>query len=310
MLTDPAIGGTFFSWSLYYLSGHKNYYHIRSDSVRSLPDNPLTNTNSHKFQANQYVDPKKIQNLVLPLAKSQLDVLYCHSAFDIESAQQQRAIEHLMSASDKNIVITNKNIMFFNLTESARDGNSGDQYNDQYIQAWFGTSYKKWQQTADMSKIWTRREFLALNLRPYKQDKKITNYIKFYDDTVYYIDINHIWHALDDVMHDVIPWIGQKIDSKRLDKWRDIYRQWQYITVDRYKFHWYFDEIIEAILGNNYIDLKRFNLDIVQESVILHELIYKHNLNLAAYGIEKFDNTQQLHSLLEENTHPIEKIYK
>ena len=59
--------------------------------------------------------------------------------------------------------------------------------------------------------------------------------------------------------------------------------------------------IIESILKNNYIDLTKFNLDIVQEATIQHELLYKHNLNLKTWQLEKFMDSKQLHSLLEPN---------
>ena len=40
-------------------------------------------------------------------------------------------------------------------------------------------------------------------------------------------------------------------------------------------------------------------------------LIYKYGLNLKTWQLEKFpNNTKQLHELLEENIHPIEKIYE
>ena len=57
-------------------------------------------------------------------------------------------------------------------------------------------------------------------------------------------------------------------------------------------------EIIDAIVTNKYINLKRFNLDFMQECVILHVLISKHNLNLLAEGLEYFTDTKQLHNLL------------
>ena len=53
------------------------------------------------------------------------------------------------------------------------------------------------------------------------------------------------------------------------------------------------------------MDLTRLKLDIIQEAFIQHELIYKHNLNLKTWQLEKFTNTQQLHNLLETNTHPL-----
>jgi hypothetical protein len=70
------------------------------------------------------------------------------------------------------------------------------------------------------------------------------------------------------------------------------------------------DEIINLIIEGRPMDLKRFDLDVLQESVIQHFLLYKHNLNLKTFGLEKFENTLQLHNLLEPNVyHQLEKIY-
>ncbi len=310
VLTDPEIGGTFFSWSLYYLTGHSDYYHTRSGSIKLLPSNPLTKlNNAHAFEPNRYNTPEQVRNITIPPSQTRLDVIYHHTAATTEftSDQIRDTVDHLMSMTDKNIIITNKNIRFFRLTQASRsqDKTFDKEIGKEFIQRWFDKSYKQWSQAADMSDSWNLREFLALNLQPDTSFERITDYITSYDNTVYYIDMNHAWHALDDVMHDIIPWMGWKVDNERFNKWLNVYYTWRNTTMQRYKFQWYFDEIIKAILENNYINLKRFDLDVVQESVILHELIYKHNLNLAMHGLEQFDNTQQLHSLLEANIHPL-----
>jgi hypothetical protein len=310
VLTDPEIGGTFFSWSLYYLTGHNNYYHTRSGSIKPLPSNPLTKlNNAHAFDPNRYNTPEQVRNITIPPDQTRLDVIYHHTAstVDFTSDQIRDTITHLMSMTDKNIIVTNKNVRFFRLTQASRsqDKTSNEAIGNEFIQRWFGKSYKQWNQTTDMSASWNLREFMALNLHPDTTFERITDYITSYDHTVYHIDMNHVWHALDDVMHDVISWLGWKVDNERFADWLKVYRTWRNNTMQKYKFHWYFDEIIDAILENNYINLKRFDLDIVQESMIQHKLIYKYDLNLAAYGVSQFDNTQQLHSLLEANIHPL-----
>ena len=67
----------------------------------------------------------------------------------------------------------------------------------------------------------------------------------------------------------------------------------------------YFDKIINYIIEGYELNLDKFNLDLVQEAAIQHELIYKHNLNLKTWQLTKFTNTRQLHNLLEPNIHPL-----
>jgi hypothetical protein len=106
-------------------------------------------------------------------------------------------------------------------------------------------------------------------------------------------------------MQDLFDYLEIKIDNERIVYWNTVYLSWRKIHYNRLNFLWCFDKIINYILNDYYMDLTRLKLDIIQEAYIQHELIYKHNLNLKTWQLEKFTNTQQLHSLLELNTHPL-----
>ena len=96
------------------------------------------------------------------------------------------------------------------------------------------------------------------------------------------------------------------INSKRYEKWLIVYAQWKQIHTKRIMWCWYFDTIIEYILKGYSMDLERFDLDLYQEAVIQHVLIYKYGLNLKTFELYKFTNTKQLHDLLEPTLHPFE----
>jgi hypothetical protein len=56
------------------------------------------------------------------------------------------------------------------------------------------------------------------------------------------------------------------------------------------------------------MSLERFNLDFYKEVIIQNALLYKQNLNLKNWQLEKFPaNTQDLHKLLEPNIHQLIK---
>ena len=98
------------------------------------------------------------------------------------------------------------------------------------------------------------------------------------------------------------------IDQARLDSWLVVYREWQQLQLNILEFTFNYQHIVDAIVNNWYYKLD--NLTFEQEIVIQHCLIYQHGLNLQTWQLEKFpDNTQQLHRLLEPNTHKIESIY-
>ena len=153
--------------------------------------------------------------------------------------------------------------------------------------------------------VWDKREFIALVIRPFDSDR-ITNYHQF-DFDHFALSAPDLWLNLGHSIHDVLNYCDLDLDCNLYDSWKPVYYQWQQLHLDRLKFCWYFDTIVDNIVSGRHMDLSRFNLDIVREAAIQHVLIYKHNLNLKTWQLEKFENTQQLHKLLEPNTHPIKQ---
>jgi len=93
--------------------------------------------------------------------------------------------------------------------------------------------------------------------------------------------------------------------SDRLEAWRPVYQQWQRIQSKPMAFAFQFEHIVESIVNGWYCPI---DLTFHQEAAVLHSLMFDYDLNLRNWGLTKFpNNTQQLHSLLEANTHPIDK---
>ena len=114
-----------------------------------------------------------------------------------------------------------------------------------------------------------------------------------------------LWTQFDLTVIKLFKYLELGIDLSRWDHWLEVYTKWKKIHYQRIRFVMYFDTIIQYILQGKSMDLESFDLDIVQESAIQHILIYNHNLNLKTWQLTKFLNTQQLHALLETNTHPL-----
>ena len=53
IIADGNKGGTFLSWTLHYLAGHKEYFSCQDGKFIELPTNILTDVNAHGFQPNQ-----------------------------------------------------------------------------------------------------------------------------------------------------------------------------------------------------------------------------------------------------------------
>ena len=115
VLTDPAVGGTFLTWSLHYLAGHTEYFYIRDNSLRQLPNNPLNVTNAHNFKSNQYdyyADLTQCLSNFSQHQSTQFTTVYFHNLkevpFSKEFLDTKKAIEFIESFTKKIIVLTNQ----------------------------------------------------------------------------------------------------------------------------------------------------------------------------------------------------------
>ena len=177
-----------------------------------------------------------------------------------------------------------------------------EEYYQSYIDKYFANSKQHWT-SVNNANTWDKRELYALTFRPFEQ-QKVSDYYSFVQPH-FNLQTTDLWTSLHLTISNLMDYLELSVDKDRYEKWINVYDQWKKMLHDRLRFCWYFDEIIEAIIENRYIDLQSFELDIMRESAILHRLIYKHNLNLKSWQLEKFLNTKQLHNLLEPNIHSI-----
>jgi len=179
-----------------------------------------------------------------------------------------------------------------------------DEIYDDFVEYFFKESKLAWQQE-NLNNIWDQREFIALNFNFFKHDT-ILNYI---DNSIprYHLNPMDLWTSFDQTVKDLFDYLELLIDSSRYQPWLVIYNQWKIIHHNRIMFTWYFNTIIDCILNNVDLDLKRFELDIVQQAAIQHFLIYNHNLNFKTWQLSEFTNAKQLHNLLEPNIHDLSK---
>jgi len=317
VLTDPAVGGTFLTWSLHYLAGHDQYFLQEKSYWTNLITDPLNNNNAHKFipnqpnrifdcTAQQFVDFAETLNntpAVIP------HILYFHQFNSTETTKA--ATEYSNANALKLIVVDTSNSKLYRCSYRKRApilvgvkqviGTDKDIQQDLFNR-FFKESKTQWDKLG-LKNLWDIREFLALNFRPFEQD-----YIYDYVDKTrdhFIISGLELWTSLDLCIVELFRYLGISINQQRLENWQQTYNNWKKIHYQRLMFATYFDTIINGILNNHNIDLTRFDLDIEQEAAIQHVLIYKHHLNLKTWQLEKFINTKQLHNLLEPNIHPL-----
>jgi len=322
ILTDSGRGGTFLTWSLQYLSGTEKYYHVKSDSVKIISDNPLTDINAHGFHPNQPTDLDEFNQIFSNLLERDIQdeklFLYMHTLCQnnqtllFDHSKTQQAISILRDNGAQIIVLSSRpETRLYDCTLESRTSkksfvdplvnlDTGVEQLHDYINKFFNADFDAWK-SMGMTEVYNLREFIALNF-----DHDVSTLIK--DDVhkvpnlkYFYLDTQDFWTTFDSGIGHVLDYLGLPVIQKRLDKWINIYQNWKQFHFYRLQFIWYFDEIIHNIINNIDMDLHRFNLDIRQEAAIQRELLYKHNLALKTHGITKFVNTTQLHNLLEPN---------
>jgi len=317
--TDPGVGGTFLTWSLHYLAGHETYYHAQIQQWLKVPSNPLTKKNSHGFKTNQIGSLEsfnKNYSTLLDIETHDFHTIYFHNfsaTLESQDSDTQQVISKLKS--DQLIVVSlSPENQLYQQSYNKRSDNQPSLVNPairlssnqdiltDFINFFLKESNEKWHQLG-LTNTWDQREFLALNLGPYKTHNIVCNIDLTRDH--YRLNASELWHTFDQTVACLFNYLNLKIDATRWKNWNKVYYKWRQVHYQRMLFVWYFDQIVDYIINGYSMDLTRFNLDLIQEAVIQHELIYKHKLNLKTWQLEKFNNTKQLHDLLEPNIHPL-----
>jgi len=317
--TDPGVGGTFLTWSLHYLAGHDTYYHAGTHQWLKVPSKPLTKKNSHGFKTN-YIGSlesfDKSYSTLLDIPTRDFHAIYFHNfprTVESQNYDTQQVISRL--ESDQLIVVSlspghqlyqqsyyKRSDSQPSWTNSAKKLVNNQDILSDFINFFLKESNEQWHR-AGLTNVWDQREFLALNLRPNNTQNIVCNVDLTRDH--YRLDTSELWHTFDQTVSHMFDYLNLKINNLRWKKWIKVYYKWRQVHYQRMLFVWYFDQIINYIADGYSMDLTRFNLDLIQEAVIQHTLIYKHNLNLKTWQLEKFTNTKQLHNLLEPNIHTL-----
>jgi hypothetical protein len=343
--SNSTVGCTFLDWSLHFLNGQDNYYRINENQWIPLVHNPLQSSgiNAHKHKKNHPAGSSGTQELISNLKKHyNTQNLYSFFPFpkQIHTVCQECNIKtsDLIDSEKFNLVIQHqiddyKNLInycnkqgipvvyvhadpkavgyFWNrrnigYTEfTGKKANSAQDFADEFQQVFFQDSINQWQDL-NLTNIWDVRERRALDMRPYDTSKFWT--VGFSEPSMQWINCMDLWHNTVDVVADIMKSLELSIVNKRLSAWLPIVLDWQRMQRNNLKFYNNLDYLVECIVKGWYYPLNDLTLD--QEAIIQHCLIYRHNLNLMTWNLEKFpNNTIELHNLLEKNIHAVDNIY-
>lgn len=328
-----SIGGTFLDWSIHFLSGQTKFYSTRNNQFVPLSTNPTSNQlgNAHGHLKNH---PAGFEQTKLYLESHNQDGLYSIYAKpkefkDAHVDQQDQSKKNFKLFQEEQLNDTNQLFalleeqkiptihltgestipLYFTKIRSTEvfwfsnnsKPNSAEDIENEFHSFFFNESIDRWNELG-LTDIWDVRERNALNIRPLDP---ITDYC--IPGEHLRIDCREFWYNGIAVISRVMGYLGLDINQERFLAWKEIYNKWQQQHVDAMTFVYNCDHIVSSIVNNWNYDI---NLTFNQEVIVLHFLIYKHNLNLKSWQLKQFpNNTQDLHKLLESNIHQVPAIY-
>jgi hypothetical protein len=325
------VGATFVDWSIQFLSGQTRYYYAKDNCWIDLVNNPVANDNAHNYKKNH---PNGIDQTVEILEKisQQSGELFTFYPYAIKyntvynrlnAADKSQIVDYirddfqkifeLCSQKTKLIFIdSNPEISLYHI-KMRRDGafllKEGQNGTAEEIQQEIDDHFFKKSFDHFSSNKWDIRERRALNLRPYNINIGSAADIKINFGLPHlWIDSRSLWTLGDLTLKKIMDYVGLSIDPERFKQWLPVYQQWAHRQLEILDFCHELPHIIDSIVNN--WDYQLGDLSFEQEVVIQHCLIYKHNLNLKTWQLEKFpSNTKALHKLLETNIHSVPVIY-
>lgn len=329
-----SVGCTFFDWSIHFLSGQEKFYRIKDGEWIPLAMDPLQENNAHghlKNHPNGFLNVQKYIDHVLAQSQDYLYSMYPTPSLVFNAANDLGIpVDQIGSLHNQSTINQHKENEFNQIFELCHQHNvkfiyvgdhpsvqlyyltnrsnlpkittgqlaaTAEEIKQEHQQVFFNNSINTWNQQM-LVDIWDQRERQALDTRPFHYSVG-----KFNGMTAPHLWLNcqELWHNGEQAASKMLQYLELELVPSRLTAWQPIYAKWQKKQLQLLEFNFNCQHIVDSIVNNWYYEI---DLTFDQEVVIQHCLIYQHNLNLKTWQLTKFpNNTQDLHKLLEPNTH-------
>jgi len=313
------LGTHFLIWSVHYLSGNDKYYHFVEDEKMEIPKDPLMEGTAHVFSANESID---LDDILLKFD------LHLRSSDNLNHIKYHPLVKSIKEYHDCNKKfqksMTAHRVKTINITCS------GLQHLIGFLR--FDTAKSKWQEDIETVKkhcghYWPDffndreiyednletfhdiREGIAFRLRPYEFWEHFDSRSSMENMMTY--DFYHFITKGEKIIRDVMDFLGLSVNDDRIKHWNDVHKRWGVELVHYLHFCNDIEHIVENIVSNRYMSLSQYKMNVLKEAVLLHFLMFKHDLNLSSRTDQLPNNTQEISKLLVKNTRTgIKKLYK
>jgi hypothetical protein len=277
LIMPGGAGGTFFDWTIHYLTSPtltRSYvsrdFNIHNDI--SVVHNPLTHNNAHRHYRTDLGTGNFDRVMQLYYLNNRRDIFTVYS---------------VPGPTTQHVTIDDDNVfnILFEFDKSHIDIIFAWQYNRMKLLQF--SEYNIWDKREKWALYYPKMVKNQLNVTVDAKHTLIVNFNKF---------INHF----DVVIVDILSNIGLHVLDERMENWLLVYKQWREII--NVKFFDDVDMIINNILFKRNYDLTQYNISTGDEIVLIRNLIFDHNLSIRGEGIEHMPtNTYNWFNLLEEN---------
>lgn len=287
---SPA-GATFMDWSWQWLKGSDSTWNKGQGWIPMIND-PIKVANAHRYQKNHPLGVKEWEKFIESAENESHDNdISFYPSFQNTQDNLDDFVDHMNKLIDRKIrvVIIQKTQAF--PYHTARSDSSKSE-----VDFWLDVN-------PDLAgeKIQKVREMFSIRMVPQQKKwlSKIASAFKRLDKDVIVVTDNEWAHQTEETMLRICDGLGTGIDKDRLTSWRTVMAQWQ----NNYKKTESFyendiPEMADKIISGEPMDLRPYNLRLVEESLLMMYVMKRHGRRLVLPDDDFPQNTQDLHQFL------------
>ena len=284
-------GGTFIDWSMHYLTGQTQHYHIQVDrgtlntnrslvcnrKIIDLIDSPVTKLGNAHLHQKTHPTIASTPDVIKELSNVESAL---HTFYTV--AGKHDNIRHRLANSKFNgLSLINSNYTTFvndykdvKFIRTMLDENSKLLFNERHIKNFLhkpnhanksdlltGSTPRPAQRIHILGHVYATNQY-RINR---SAELQIGNY-----ENQYILNFSDISYRLDDKIKDLIGWIGLELNTERLEKWRHVYAEWQ--KSNGVHFYQEIDSIVEHIVNGHAFDLTDYDLNVSKETALIYKL--------------------------------------
>ncbi len=311
------LGIMFLIWSIHKVTGNKEFYYDKTDSKKNIPNDPLINGTAHKMTTNSCSSLEAFESLLdrLPADQTMNHIKFIPEAESIQQYHDKnRRLQQLSKAKQIKVInITCRNLQHLigflrSHIEKPNWQNDMDMVK-KHCERYWPRFFDNTEIYKDKLNTWHDiREGISFNVRPYDF---WTHYEENeHNEMMYTCQVEDMILSGKEEITRICNFLGVNFNVEDVDEWGDIHNVWRKNLQHHIEFCNDIDSIVEAIVTNRQMDLSKYKLDVLKEAVLLHFLMFKHDLNLNTSTDKLPLNTKEIHGLLGKNIRTgIAKLY-